>query len=209
MKQNELNNRRLHAIQSKMKNLFPGSLLPLLFFLIVIGLAGCKTTRKAETSVLPEDTRYLSSKVRLTVPTKDAVFTVNGTMKLISGERAQLSFLMPIIRTEVARLEVTPEEILLVDRMGKRYVRTTRKELKGVLPKKADFAHLEKMLFDASKPDGKKNLTGKELGIPSLEKGKIELSAFSNNPFSLTPTQISSKYTQVELSELLEMLMSL
>ena len=34
----------------------------------------------------------------------------------------QLSFLMPIIRTEVARMEVTPEEILLVDRMGKRYV---------------------------------------------------------------------------------------
>ena len=40
----------------------------------------------------------------------------------------QLSFLMPIIRTEVARMEVTPEEILLVDRMGKRYVRATRKE---------------------------------------------------------------------------------
>ena len=107
--------------------------------------------------------------MRLTVPTKDAVFTVNGTMKLISGERMQLSFLMPIIRTEVARMEVTPEEILLVDRMGKRYVRATRKELKDVLPKKADFAHLEKILFNASKPNGKKELSGKELGIPSLE----------------------------------------
>lgn len=209
MEQYELNNRRLHVIQREGKNLFSGSLLPLLFFLMVIGLAGCKTTRKAEKSVLPGSARYLSSKVRLTVPTKDAVFTVNGTMKLISGERVQLSFLMPIIRTEVARLEVTPEEILLVDRMGKRYVRATRKELKDVLPKKADFAHLEKMLFDASKPNGKKELSGKELGIPSLEKGKIELSNFSNDSFSLTPTQVSSKYTQVELNEILELLMSL
>ena len=150
-----------------------------------------------------------TSKVRLTVPTKDAVFTVNGTMKLISGERMQLSFLMPIIRTEVARMEVTPEEILLVDRMGKRYVRATRKELKDVLPKKADFAHLEKILFDASKPKGKRELTGKELGIPSLEKGRVELSGFSYGPFSLTPTELSSKYTEVELSEMLEMLMSL
>lgn len=209
MEQYELNNRRLHVIQREGKNLFSGSLLPLLFFLMVIGLAGCKTTRKAEKSVLPGSARYLSSKVRLTVPTKDAVFTVNGTMKLISGERVQLSFLMPIIRTEVARLEVTPEEILLVDRMGKRYVRATRKELKDVLPKKADFAHLEKILFDASKPNGKKELSGKELGIPSLEKGKIELSNFSNDSFSLTPTQVSSKYTQVELNEILELLMSL
>ena len=179
----------------------------LLFFLCC--LTGCKTSRKAETSKLPESARYLSSKVRLTIPSKDAVFTVNGTMKLISGERMQLSFLMPIIRTEVARMEVTPEEILLVDRMGKRYVRATRKELKDVLPKKADFAHLEKLLYAASKPNGKRVLTGKELGIPSLEKGKIELSNFSDKPFALTPTQLAQKYKEVELEELLAMLMDL
>ena len=99
----------------------------LLFMLFLLCcLAGCKTSRKAETSKLPESARYLSSKVKLTVPTKDAVFTVNGTMKLISGERMQLSFLMPIIRTEVARMEVTPEEILLVDRMGVLPVRNRR-----------------------------------------------------------------------------------
>ena len=110
---------------------------------------------------------------------------------------------------QVARMEVTPDEILLVDRMGKRYVRATRKELKDVLPKKADFAHLEKLLYAASKPNGKKVLTGKELGIPSLEKGKIELSNFSDKPFALTPTQLSQKYKEVELEELLEMLMDL
>lgn len=93
--------------------------------------------------------------------------------------------------------------------MDKRYVQAARKELKDVLPKKADFAHLEKMLFDAAKPNGKKTLSGKELGIPSLEKGKIELSDFSENKFSLAPTQVASKYTRVELGEILEMLMSL
>ena len=45
--------------------------------------------------------------------------------------------------------------------------------------------------------------------IPSLEKGRVELSGFSYGPFSLTPTELSSKYTEVELSEILEMLMSL
>ena len=143
------------------------------------------------------------------VPHKDATLTVNGTMKLKKEECMQISFLMPILRTEVARMEVTPDEILLVDRMGKRYVRATRKELKDVLPKKADFAHLEKLLYAASKPNGKKVLTGKELGIPSLEKGKIELSNFSDKPFALTPTQLSQKYKEVELEELLEMLMDL
>ena len=88
-------------------------------------------------------------------------------------------------------------------------MQASRKELKDILPKKADFAHLEKMLFDASKPGGKTSLTGKELGIPSLEKGKIVLSDFSNKEISLTPTQVSSRYAKVEWTELLEMLAKL
>lgn len=175
--------------------------------MLAVCLAGCHTSRQAGSSLKKDG--YLSSKVQLTVPHKDAVLTVNGTMKLLSGERMQMSFLMPIIRTEVARLEVTPDDILLVDRMGKRYVRATRKELKSVLPKKADFAHLEKLLYEASKPNGKKVLTGKEVGIPSLEKGKIELSNFSDQKFTLTPTQLSSRYKEVALEELLNTLMSL
>ena len=171
-----------------------------LLLLLAVGLAGCKTSRHS--SSLSGESVCLSSKVQLTVPHKDATLTVNGTMKLKKEECMQISFLMPILRTEVARMEVTPDEILLVDR-------ATRKELKDVLPKKADFAHLEKLLYAASKPNGKKVLTGKELGIPSLEKGKIELSNFSDKPFALTPTQLSQKYKEVELEELLEMLMDL
>ena len=166
-----------------------------LLMLLAVGLAGCKTS--SHSGALSGESACLSSKVQLTVPHKDATLTVNGTMKLKKKECMQISFLMPILRTEVARMEVTPDEILLVDRMGKRYVRATRKELKNVLPKKADFAHLEKLLYAASKPNGKKVLTGKELGIPSLEKGKIELSNFSDKPFVLTPTQLSQKYKEI------------
>ncbi len=174
---------------------------------LLIGLAGCKTSRQAEGT--KGETGFLSSKVVLTVPSKDAVLTVNGTMKLKAGERMQLSFLMPILRSEVARIDVTPEEVILVDRMGKRYVQASRQELKGILPKKATFQHLEKLLYAASRPGGKNTLTGSELGIPSLEKGKIELTDFSTKPFNLTPTQLSSRYQRVELYEILELLMSL
>lgn len=176
--------------------------------LMLACLAGCKSTQKAGTSRL-DASGCLSSKVRLTIPHKDAVFTVNGTMKLKSGERMQLSFLMPILRTEVARMEVTPDTVLLVDRMGKRYVQATRRELKQVLPKKADFAHLEKLLYAASRPNGKKTLTGQELGFPAMEKASIELSGFSDKAFQLSPTRLSSRYEKVEPEELLGLLMSL
>lgn len=180
-------------------------------FLLIVSLClltGCRSARHAAGG-MDETSGFLSSKVELTVPTKDAVLTVDGTMKLQNCERMQLSLLMPILRSEVARMEVTPDEILLVDRMGKRYVRATRSELKQVLPRKASFERLEKLLYAAAKPGGKRSLTGTELGIPSLEKAKVELSDFSTQPLKLTPTTLSSRYKQVPLEELLGMLMGL
>lgn len=177
--------------------------------LVALCLVGCKTSRQS-TSGLSGKTGYLSSKVQLTVPhQRGAVLTVNGTMKLKDDERVQISFLMPILRTEVARIEITPDTLLLVDRMEKRYVRVAKRDLKEMLPRKADFAHLQKLIYAASKPGAKNYLTGKDVGLTSFEKGKIELSNFSNKEFTMTPTHLSSRYKEVELSELLEMLMSL
>ena len=167
----------MRTLHSKYRTVGSIRMLPLLLLLtLVVGLSGCKTSRKVTSSL--GEPRFLSSKVQLTIPNKGGTITVNGTMKLVSGERMQLSLLLPILRSEVARL-------------------------------KADFAHLEKMLFEAAKPGGKASLTGKELGIPSLEKGKIVLTDFSDKEISLTPTQVSSRYTKVEWTELLEMLAKL
>ena len=127
-------------------------LLPLL--LLVMLLAGCKTSKVVKTA--PVEPAYLSSKLQLTVPNKNGSITVSGSMKMKSGERIQLSVLMPVFRSEVMRMEVTPDEVLLIDRMNKRYVRATRDELKELLPENADFDRLEKLLFKASLPGEKK-----------------------------------------------------
>ena len=65
------------------------------------------------------------------------------------------------------------------------------------------------LLYEAARPGAKNYLTGTDLGIPSLERGKIELTNFSSKPFTLTPTQLSSRYKRVELEELVGLLLSL
>ncbi|MDD3036271.1 DUF4292 domain-containing protein [Bacteroides sp.] len=182
--------------------------------LIVVMFAGCKSSKhmvvvEKEKVVAVPSFSYLASKLQLTIPGKDGSMSVGGLMKMKSSERVQISLLMPILRTEIARIEITPGEVLLVDRMNKRYVRVTKDELKDILPKGADFSRLEKVLTDASLPGGKTELTGKELGIPSLEKAKIQLYEFSTKEFSIIPTELTSKYTQVPLEELVKMLIVL
>ena len=152
---------------------------------------------------------YLASKLQLTIPSKNGSMSVGGTMKMKSHERVQISLLMPIIRTEVARIEVTPSELLFVDRMNKRFVRATKSELKEILSKNVEFSQLEKLLTDASRPGGKTELSGKDLGIPKLEKAKVQLYEFSTKEVSITPTELTSRYRQVSLEELMKMLMTL
>lgn len=180
--------------------------------LILVILAGCKSSKHlSKTSEKKvETTSYLASRLQLTIPSKKGgSMTVGGTMKLKTHERVQFSLLMPILRTEVARIEVTPDEILLVDRMNKRFVRATKEELKSVLPKNVDFSRLEKMLTNAALPGGKTELTGKELGFPSLDKAKVQLYDFSDKEFSMNPTELTAKYRQVPLEVLVKMLVSL
>lgn len=183
--------------------------------IIVVLLVGCKSTKRLTTTV-PEVTApevvipsYLASRLQLTLPGKGGSVTVGGTLKMKGRERLQISLLMPILRTEIGRIEITPDEVLLVDRMNKRFVRATKEELKDILPQNIPFSRLEKILTDASLPGGKTELTGKDLGIPKLEKAKVQLYEFSTKEFSMTPTELTSRYTQVPLEVLLKMLTSL
>lgn len=180
--------------------------------LVVVVLADCKSSKRLGDfgDKMAPVSSYLASKLQLTIPDKKGgSLSIGGTMRMKTHERVQISLLMPILRTEVARIEVTPEEVLLVDRMNRRFVRASKEELKGILPKNAEFSRLEKILTDASLPGGKTELTGKDIGISSLEKAKVQLYEFSTKEFSMTPTELSSKYRQVPLEELIKMLVAL
>ena len=175
--------------------------------LLSLLLVGCKSSK---TIVKPDDVaqQYLSSKVELTIPHGDAVFTVNGTMKMKQGELVQMSFLMPIFRSEVARIEATPSYLLMVDRMNRRYVKANQKVLRDYLPADS-YRRLEKLIQEAAKPDGKATMTGQELGIKQLAKAKIDLYDFSSDPINVAPTELTSRYREVTMEELLQLLMSL
>ena len=162
------------------------------FLLIAVVLVGCKSSKRLTATKVPEVTAseaaipsYLASRLQLTIPGKGGSMSVGGT------------------------IEVTPTEVLFVDRMNKRFVRATKNELKEILSKNVEFSQLEKLLTDASKPGGKTELSGKDLGIPKLEKAKVQLYDFSTKELSITPTEVTSRYRQVSLEELMKMLVAL
>ncbi|KAA6325226.1 hypothetical protein EZS27_025534 [termite gut metagenome] len=167
----------------------------------------CKTPR---TTQAPGETepRYLSSKLQITVPYQGEMITLTGTIKTECGKRIQVSVLMPMFRTEIIRTDITPEEILFIDRIYKRYVQASKADINVLLTRKSvNFEKLEKLLLDASQPNAKTTITGEELGINSLKSAKLRLYDFSTDNITITPTKVPPQYTPIELNELLKLVL--
>lgn len=103
-----------------------------------------------------------SSRLRMTVPLKKGEYTINGTLRMQRDELIQISLLLPLIRTEAARIEITPGHILVIDRMNRRYASVTTGELREVLHAEVDFAMLQSFFSNAMFLPGKYNLSRKD-----------------------------------------------
>lgn len=67
--------------------------------LVVVVLAGCKSSKRLATSETKAPvSSYLTSRLQLTIPNKKGgSMSVGGTMKMKTHERVQVSLLMPIL----------------------------------------------------------------------------------------------------------------
>ncbi len=177
------------------------------FLLMIILVTGCKTSKQSTSKTLVETkktTQYIASKLQISIP--NTSMTVNGTMKMKTNDRIQLNVLMPILRTEMYRIEFTPNEVIVIDRGNKQYIKTSFTELSSLVSTKISFETVQKLLLEASKPDGKKELTTSDLGLPYIKGAKVRLYDFTDKEFAIEPTTISDKYQQVTLNDFIDML---
>ena len=83
---------------------------------------------------------------------------VNGTLRMKRDEVIQLS-IAPFLGIEVARAEISPDGVLVMDRMNKRYVQVPFDELKNLAKADLDFHTLQALFMNEIFLPGKKVLT--------------------------------------------------
>lgn len=123
--------------------------------------------------------KSVSGKVALTLNMegqKDA--KVSATLRLKRGESIQL-LVAPLLGIEVARLEITPDGLLAVDRLNKRYVNVSFEELSRLANTDLSFNILQSLFLNELFLPGKVQLDvsdAKSFRI-SLENGYALLEA--------------------------------
>ena len=104
----------------------------------------------------------LTAKMSLALDVSGKTTKVNGTMRIKKGEVIQLS-IAPLLGIEVARAEISPYGVLVIDRMNKRYVRVTFTELQELTNAQLDFHTLQALFLNEIFLPGKKDLTSRDL----------------------------------------------
>jgi hypothetical protein len=141
---------------------------------MIILFSGCKTTRQTAATValskMNKDERIeavqnlyvpfntLSSPLRFTFRSKKrkSSTSANAQLRIIKDQVIQLSVRIPLLGTEVARISITPDQVIIIDRINKRYVSEPIQKLKEITAFDFDFYSLQALftnqLFIAGKP---------------------------------------------------------
>lgn len=141
--------------------------------LLGLVLASCRST-KGITEVTPETTaragqivsalngkklernRPITAKLSLDIQLGDKGVSVGGNLKMKKDEAIQLS--ASAFFVEVGRIEFTPEYVLLLDRMGKQYVKAAYQDVDFLKRSGLDFYALQALFWNELFVPGKKGI---------------------------------------------------
>ena len=146
--------------------------------LLLVALASCSSTKSIKKSHSIEgmsEVEYvekvirntggwdaLTAKVSLSVDLGGKSTTkVGGTLRIKKGEVIQLS-IAPLLGIEVARAEITPEGVMVIDRVNKQYVKASFAEVESLVHADLGFHTLQALFLHELFLPGKKQLTARD-----------------------------------------------
>lgn len=152
---------------------------------LTIAFASCSSTKslkKAHSIDGMTETEYLecviknaggwdalTAKVSLAIDLEGKGATkVNGNLRIKKGEVIQLS-VVPLLGIEVARAEISPDGVLVIDRMNKRYVEVSFAEVWALANVELDFHTLQALFLNELFLPGKGDLTHRDASAFDLE----------------------------------------
>jgi hypothetical protein len=153
--------------------------------LLLLALAGCKTTRQAAStatgaakeagefflSVGKQAFQYqtLEARMRVDINLPDKELSSRVDIKMVKDSAFQLSVL-PFLGVEMFRIEFSTDSVKLIDRMNKCYAIDSYDALKGRFPVDFNFYNLQALFTNRIFVPGEREITPRQYGRFSLKQ---------------------------------------
>lgn len=184
----------------KRKNSLFASFTTLLIMLLMVAFGACSTKKSAtgdigaltvkEIKSLPAMQKTgdnLSAKLKLNANIKGKTFSAGGNMKIKRGEGLQISINALGGLIEVARIEMTPEKMLLIYRLGREYAEVRYSEIEAFRSLGLDYSMLEAILMN--------EVFAPEENILDKALAKMDVKAANGEIILTTPRSRNMQYS--------------
>lgn len=115
-----------------------------------------------EVIVRSPEWKAVTAKMQLTLTRSAEDIQVSGSLKMKRDEVIVLS-ISPVLGIEVARVEITPQDILVIDRIHKRYVRVPFSEIREKIHADLDYHAFQSLFLNEIFLPGKNRVTTKDV----------------------------------------------
>ncbi len=123
----------------------------------------------------------LTAKMKVSLDALGKDLSLNGSLRMKRNEVVQLSLSM--LGFELGKMEFTPEDVLILDRINKQYVRCRYDEVAFLKAAELDFYALQSLFWDELFIPGKKELDAASLQRFSVsESGAVTLLSLKDTP---------------------------
>ncbi len=178
--------------------------ITLFLILSVFVLSACKTSRSVEsapkTPAVKSDVptiKNVTAKLDVSVKTKSDDISVDGKLYMRYDEIIRIT-IVPYGIMEAARLEFTPNEVILIDRINKQYVKASYAELPFMSEKNITFKVLQQRFWS----DYTKQHLTLDAGGAFLD---IRLSKINNDAtWDASPTDVGNRYKSVSAADIMK-----
>lgn len=170
-----------------MKNSLRYSIMMLCIFAV-----SCKTGKETATVALSTMTKeerlssilrsgvpyhHLSSNLKLSIRTgkKNQTTSVDAQLRIIKEEAIQLSLRIPLLGSEAFRIVITPDKILIIDRINKHYLWENLQDIQSQLPFDFDYYSLEALLTNRLFITGKKDISPSDYPAFQIQEDKFQV----------------------------------
>ena len=146
-----------------------------------------------------------TSKVKVTITQNDKSISTSGTLRMRYDDVIQITLVDPFLGiTEVGRMELSPDSILIIDRINKRYVSTKYDEFDVLKNNSIDFQIVQEYFWREAQSSDQLSYS-----MPAKTPIRLDLKlSDKGNVSSWTAhTDVSNKYSKTDANKLFNSLL--
>lgn len=143
-----------------------------------------------------------TAKVKVNMAINKSSVSTSGTLRMRWNDVIQISLVDPILGiSEIGRLEFSPENVLIIDRINKQYVQETYAALSAMTKSELSYDYVQALFWSEAQKKGNDDITYK-IPLKQPVALNLKLSSVGHKDSWDAHTSVSSKYKKVTAQEL-------